>query len=200
MDSECVISQELGNRISKLESQNRRLRQTGAATLVVLTLLVIMGQASSRKTVEANEFILRDGNGNVRARLSMNESLSNPEMVLLDEKGRTLVKVEGGNGSLSGGVVSVFDSQGNLRGLISGQGFGGLGGHISLLDSTGRPKTTISPGDIWVAGGIRLEDDDGFAAWLGRTGLLYQGETQTASAASLILVDNPHSKVLWKAP
>jgi hypothetical protein len=115
----------------------------------------------------------------------MNESLSNPEMVLLDEKGRTQVKVEGGNGSLSGGVVSVFDSQGNLRGLISGQGFGGLGGHISLLDSTGRPKTTISPGDIWVAGGIRLEDDDGFAAWLGRTGLLYQGETQTSSAASL---------------
>jgi hypothetical protein len=92
MDSECVISQELGNRISKLESQNRRLRQIGAATLVVLTLLVIMGEASSRKTVEANEFVLRDGNGNVRARLSMNESLSAPEMVLLDEKGRNTSK------------------------------------------------------------------------------------------------------------
>jgi hypothetical protein len=197
MDSECVISQELGNRISKLESQNRRSRQIGAATLVVLTLLVIMGEASSRKTIEANEFVLRDGNGTVRARLSMNESLSTPEMVLLDEKGRTQIKVEGGNGALSGGIVSVFDSQGNLRGLMSGRGFGGS---ISLLDSTGRPKTTIFPGDMWVAGGIRLEDDDGFAAWLGRTGLLYQGQTQTASAASLILVDNPHGKVLWKAP
>jgi hypothetical protein len=91
MDSECVISQELGNRISKLESQNRRLRRIGAATPVVLTLLVIMGEASSRRTVEANEFVLRDGNGNVRARLSMNESFSTPEMVLLDEKGRTQV-------------------------------------------------------------------------------------------------------------
>jgi hypothetical protein len=76
MDSECVISQELGNRISKLESQNRRLRRIGAATPVVLTLLVIMGEASSRRTVEANEFVLRDGNGNVRARLSMSESPS----------------------------------------------------------------------------------------------------------------------------
>jgi hypothetical protein len=91
MDSECVISQELGNRISKLESQNRRLRRIGAATPVVLTLLVIMGEASSRRTVEANEFVLRDGNGNVRARLSMSESPSTPEMVLLDEKGRTQV-------------------------------------------------------------------------------------------------------------
>jgi hypothetical protein len=200
MNSDRSIFEELDKRVSKLECQNRRFKQAGTSTLIVVTLIVIMGQVSSRRAVEANEFILRDGNGKVRARLSMNESLSNPEMVLLDEKGRTQVKVEGGSGALSGGVVSVFDSQGNLCGLISGQGFGGLGGHISLLDSTGRPKTTISPGDMWVAGGIRLEDDDGFAAWLGRTGLLYQGQTQTASAASLILVDNPHGKVLWKAP
>jgi hypothetical protein len=196
MDSERVILQELGKRICKLERQNRRLRQTQTAALIVLTLAVIMGSASSRKTVEANEFILRDENAIVRARLSMNQSLSNPEMVLFDEKGRTEIKLEGGKGSLSGGVVSVFDSQGNLSALISGQRFGG---HISLLDATSRPRTTISPGDLWVAGGIRLEDDDGFA-WLGRTGLLYEGETQTASAASLILVDNPHRKVLWKAP
>ena len=204
MNSECAIFEELEKRVSQLESQNRRLRQIGATTLVVATLLVIMGQAPATKTVEANEFILRDGNGNVRARLSMNGSLSNPEMVMLDENGRTRIRVEAGAGPATpsmlprvGGVVSVFDSQGNLSGVFSGSQFGG---RISLLDSKGQSKTTISPGDMWVNGGIRLEDDDGFAAWIGRTGLLYEGESRTASAASLILVDNPHRKVLWKAP
>jgi len=195
MNLDRSILEELEKRVAALEGQNRRFRQTGAAALIAVTLLIIMGQAPSRKTVGANEFLLRDAAGNVRARLSMNESLSNSELVLLDEKGGTRIKMEGGNG-VSGGVVSVFDSRGNLRGLISG----GFGGHISLLDSTGSPKTTIAPGDIWVDGGIRLEDDNGFAAWVGKTGLLYEGEAQTASAASLILVDNPHRKVLWKAP
>jgi hypothetical protein len=166
MNSECAIFEELEKRISQLESRNRRLRQIGATTLVVATLLVIMGQAPSTKTVEANEFILRDGNGNVRASFSMNGSLSNPEMVMLDENGRTRIRVDAGGGPATpsilprvGGVVSVFDSQGNLSGLFSGSQFGG---RISLLDSKGRSKTTISPGDMWVNGGIRLEDDDGF--------------------------------------
>lgn len=196
MNSDRSIVEELEKRVARVEGQNRRLKRTGAAGLIVVALLVIMGQTSSKKTVEANEFILRDGAGNVRARLSMNESLSNSELVLFDEKGGTRIKVEGGNG-LSGGVVSVFDSRGELRGLISGPGFGG---HISLLDSAGHPMTTISAGDMWVAGGIRLEDDNGFAAWIGKTGLLYEGEAHPASAASVILVDNPHRKVQWKAP
>jgi hypothetical protein len=81
MNSECSIFEKLDTRVAKLESENRRFRQAGAATLIVVTLLVIMGQTSSRKIVEANEFMLRDGTGNVRARLSMNESLSTSELV-----------------------------------------------------------------------------------------------------------------------
>ena len=188
---------ELQDRLSRLEKQNRRCKQLGVAALLVVVSLIGMAQAPSSKTVEANEFILRDGSGNVRARLSMNESRSGPEMVLLDEKGRSRIKLEGFNESLYGGSVTVFNSQGQLRGLFTGRD---NGGGISLLNSEGHPGTTLFPGDVWVAGGIRLEDDDGFAAWLGRTNLLYEGEAHTASAASLILVDNPHRKVIWKAP
>jgi hypothetical protein len=188
---------ELQDRLSRLEEQNHRFKQLGVAALLIVVSLMLMAQAPSSKAVEANEFILRDGGGNVRARLSMNEARSGPEMVLLDEKGRPRIKLEGFSESLSGGSVTVFNSQGQLRGLFTGRD---NGGGISLLDTEGHPRTTLFPGDLWIAGGIRLEDDDGFAAWLGRTNLLYEGEARTASAASLILVDNPHRRVIWKAP
>jgi hypothetical protein len=188
---------ELRDRLLKLENQNRRFKQFGVAALIVIVSSVVMAQAPSTKTVEANEFILRDGSGHVRARLSMDETLSGPELVLQDERGRPRIKLEGSSTSLYGGMVRVFDSQGQLRGLFSARE---NGGGISLLDSGGHPKTTLFPGDVWVDGGIRLEDGDGFAAWLGRTSLLYEGEAQTSSAASLILVDNAHRKVIWKAP
>jgi hypothetical protein len=198
MSSDVRDFKELQDRLLKLENQNRRFKQFGVTALIVLVSVVVMGQVPSGKTVEANEFILRDGSGTVRARLSMDETRSGPEMVLLDEKGRPRIKLEGGGqGAFYGGIVRVFDSQGQLRGLFSGRD---MGGGISLLDSEGHPKTTLFPGDVWVNGGVRLEDDDGFAAWLGRTNLLYEGQARTASAASLILVDNPHRKVLWKAP
>ncbi|MBI4464281.1 MAG: hypothetical protein HY647_06210 [Acidobacteria bacterium] len=67
-------------RLEKLERQNRRLKQIGAVALVVIAALVLMGQAfptrtvaaqsSPQRTVEANEFILRDGDGKVRAMLT----------------------------------------------------------------------------------------------------------------------------------
>jgi hypothetical protein len=198
MNPDASAFEDLQNRMLRLENQNRRLKQAGVVAVIPIVLLLVMGQAPASKTVEANEFILRDNSGNVRARLSMDEARSSPEMVLLDEKGRTRIKLERGIGSMSGGIISVFDSQGQQRGLFSARDI--VGGGISLLDSQGRPKTTVAPGDVWVDGGVRIEDGDGFAAWLGRTGLLYEGERQTASAASLILVDNPHRKVIWKAP
>jgi hypothetical protein len=61
--------EELQDRLLKLEKQNRRLKQLGVAALIGVAALVVMGQAPSKKTIEANEFILRDDGGNVRARL-----------------------------------------------------------------------------------------------------------------------------------
>jgi hypothetical protein len=188
---------DLQNRLLKVENQNRRLKLLGVMALIAVTSLIVMAHTPSRKTVEANEFVLRDDQGNIRARLSMDAAQSNPEMTLLDEKGRARLELKGGVGSMYGGMVSVFDPRGQNRGIFSAWE---AGGRISLLDSKGNPRTTLFPGDIWVAGGVRLEDDDGFAAWLGRTGLLSEGQTNPSSAASLILVDNNKKQVIWKAP
>ena len=63
--------EDVQDRLLKLEKQNRRLKQVGILALIIPPLLLIMGQSPSKKTVEANEFILRDDGGNARGRLEM---------------------------------------------------------------------------------------------------------------------------------
>ena len=43
----------------------------GILAIVFASVLFISGQAKTNKVVEANEFVLKDGNGKARARLSM---------------------------------------------------------------------------------------------------------------------------------
>ena len=56
-------------RLEKLEKQNRWLRRVGAMFLILAASVLLMGQAAPKRTVEANEFILKDANGKKRARL-----------------------------------------------------------------------------------------------------------------------------------
>lgn len=49
--------EELHDRLLKLEKQNRRFKQLGVAAMIGVAALVVMGQAPSKKTNEANEFI-----------------------------------------------------------------------------------------------------------------------------------------------
>lgn len=201
-------------RIERLEKQLRLFKQIAAGVSLLLVCVIVMGQTPSQRIVEANQFILRDNNGKVRARLSMNDQGS-PEMTLLDEEGKPRLKLESSVTPFGGGSVRVFDRQGKLRVFITSPLLGesdrsdlpriaglpeGSGGSISLLNSQDRPGTTLAAGDIWVNGGIRLEDDQGYAAWLGRTGLLSGSETRTRNAASIALVDNIKRKVVWHAP
>ncbi len=122
----------------------------GAVALIVAASLLLMGQASGTKTVEANEFILKDSSGNVRAKLWMNMALARPELVLFDAKEKAMVNLNGGSGSVLGGEVSVFDSRGRERGLFSADDFGG---HLSLLDLKGAPRTILAAGELSVSDG-----------------------------------------------
>lgn len=60
---------DLHERLAALEKQNRRFKQFVTVGLVGITLLLTIGQAPAKKTIEANEFVLRDDGGNIRARL-----------------------------------------------------------------------------------------------------------------------------------
>src|SRR2546422_1423096 len=60
----------LMRRLERLERSNRRLKIFAAAVLVGLAAIGVMGQARPpAQIVEAQEFIVRDTNGTVRARL-----------------------------------------------------------------------------------------------------------------------------------
>jgi hypothetical protein len=76
----------LVDRLVILEKQNRRFKQLGAALLVLLASLAVMGQAPSKKVVEANEFVLRDDAGKVRAKLLIDQPFEKSALLLYDEK------------------------------------------------------------------------------------------------------------------
>jgi hypothetical protein len=76
MNSQPHGFEDLRDRVLRLEKQNRRLKQLGVAALIIPAILLVMGQAPSRKTVEANEFVLRDDNGNIRAKLFMTKKIT----------------------------------------------------------------------------------------------------------------------------
>jgi hypothetical protein len=129
MNSQPHSFEDLQDRVLKLEKQNRRLKQLGFAVLVLPALLLLMGQAPSKKTVEANEFILRDNTGNVRARLAMSVVRGDgPEFLLFDAGGKPKVMLK--EGLLPG--LSLFDTQGYTRGAFGESDRFGIGPVLSL--------------------------------------------------------------------
>jgi len=195
--------EKLERRLLSVEKQNRRLRQLGAAALMAAALLLVLGQAPSRKTIVANEFILRDDNGKPRATLRMNADNHVPELLLFNEQGRLAVKLQPSS-------LALFDAQGRDRGIFS---VNSTGGSLLLIDSERTLKQVfLQPGSVatsdgqgfWAtleAGHLKVSDREGFAATLGTEDLVtpHTGETHKTSAASLVLFDKDKN-VLWRAP
>jgi len=95
MTAETSNWQALTERVEKLERQNRRLKQAGAVALIISAAVLLMGQASPNRTVEANEFILKDEGGTVRGRLHM--GADGPLLALLDANGQVRAQLRGWN-------------------------------------------------------------------------------------------------------
>ncbi len=211
------------NRLLELERQNRRLKRFGLAVLTASVSLIVMGQAPSKKIIEANEFILRDDGGNVRARLSMTVPAGTApgfpavaELIIFDEKGKKRVAVSGGTSMETFRLVqhdprsaipgfSVFDEQERARGYFMETDGSSIGPALQLLDAQGNSPITLELGEVKAdsiaASRVLVQDADGFAATLGVTDLLTSrtGEKHKTSAASLILFDKDKN-VLWRAP
>jgi hypothetical protein len=212
MNSQPQGFEELRDRVLKLEKQNRRFKQLGVATLIVPALLLVMGQAPSKKSVEANEFILRDDSGNVRATLSMNAALARPELVLRDEQGKARVDLVGSSlkSAPVGGGIRILNSEGLPIGQLAAGNDGTA--RLMLIDTIQKTLTTLDAGN-WLTvdaanstvrlepGHLELLDASGFKATLGTEKLITQdtGETHQTSAASLVMFDK-NKNVIWKAP
>jgi hypothetical protein len=188
--------EDLQDRLIKLEKQNRRFKQLGVAAVIVPALLLVMGQAPSKKTVEANEFALKDNGGHVLTRLSIKAlpgvaggTIQAPVMDFLDEDGNHTLSILGGIGGL-GGSLFIY-SQGKPT-LVMDSAELRLGG---ITSTSGKETTLIE------SGSLSLQDDEGFRTAVGTTDLITPraGETHKSSAASLTLFDKDKN-VIWKAP
>jgi hypothetical protein len=190
---------DIARRVEKLEKQNRCLKQLWLAALIAAASVLVMGQARTKRTVEANEFVLKDGNGKARAKLLMADDDFSPvpELILVDEKRVTRVKLhDGGPADFSG--IMIFDKAGRERGAFDADESGAA---LPFMNVKGTDEALIRGEGITLSGPVTVVDRQGYQATLGTTALVTSrtGETHETSAASLVLFDKGKN-VIWKAP
>jgi hypothetical protein len=185
--------EDLQERLVKLEQQNRQFKQFGVAALVLPALLLLLGQAPLKKTVEANEFILRDDGGTIRAKL------------FVTAKNTTNLSIPGYGESVPvtsnpKPMLALYDEKGQPSGMLDDDSVTFVKSHVSLgsgILSIGDQTSGVVVGRYSVG----LFDEQGFEAALGRRALVTpgNGETQLTSAASIVMFDK-NKNVIWKAP
>jgi hypothetical protein len=201
MDSQPASLQVLEERIAKLEGQNRRFKRLGIAGLVGVALLLAMGQAPARKSVEASEFVVKDAAGHARIRIGVDPTNDTAELWLQTAKGDQ-------GASLSDNGL-LLKQNGSVRTVVQN-------GNIALGNSHGVPNVRLSADDdaerdLFIEGrsgflqylpghALEIADSDGYETSIGSTPIrgAASGPRQT-NAASVTLLD-PDQKVIWKAP
>ncbi len=87
--------QALAERVAKLEAQNRSFRKAFMAALVAASAVAVMGQARTSRVLEANEFVLKDTSGTVRAHLYADTTIG-PTLTFYSEKNHISASLHGG--------------------------------------------------------------------------------------------------------
>ena len=178
-------------RIEKLEVQNRRLRRCSVAILALLSAVILTGQgAPSPRVVEAQRFILKDSDGNVRG--WMGTIGNGSELSLGNVNAQPMMRL----------IVSTDSSDLHFFGSRkSGMNLGLDSGNpdISIIGAEGNGGAGITFGEYGPS--LTLQDAKGFSTIVGATQLekpVNSGAFFT-SAASIVLLDKD-KKVIWRTP
>lgn len=192
----------LCERVERLEKQNRWMKRMGVVAILSAVVLLVSGQAKldTKKTVDANEFVLKDANGVVRAKLGMGAELlmkNGPGLVLYDERGQER--------------ASIATSEEKTQINVSGGGFttsssmwagapGKDGSGVAITGPSGVVRMNLN-GPVIGGPQIGLQDMEGYETHIGKTDLVFakSGKTQQTSAASVVMFDKD-KKVLWSTP
>lgn len=213
---------EIRERLVRLERSNRRMKFLNTLAVICLAAVVSMGaQQATKRTVEANEFVLRAPDGHVRAMLTA-DSMGDASLVFLDESEKI-------KGIFAADRLVFSDWSGNARIALRPSPDGGtviLGRHdgwgLELSSTSKEAGMYIAKGWKQSAGqwtpprdedllavsiqksgnglqdgpAIELSDGGGFRTRIGRSAVLGK---PTTSAASLRL-EGPDGKLIWSAP
>jgi hypothetical protein len=180
-------------RLERLEKQNRRLKRSGLAALILVSAVLLMGQATHRsRVVAAERFNLLDSTGKTRAELLMLGD--GPALKLYDaqRKVRAALSIY-----QSTPFLGLYDPSGMAR--IGLTNTAEEGPSLWLADATGRPRAQLD-----AIGGhprLYLQDKKGLAASVGDDTLQnpQTGRTENTSAASVLLFGSGR-KIIWRAP
>jgi hypothetical protein len=189
-------------RLDRLEKENRRLKRLGLAALAVMGAALVMGQSPTNRTLEANEFILKDASGSVRATLKMNKG--EPWLTLSGSNGKSeatlmpdAVEFADSNGIdrvMLGSHSAAFYQREGGKNVVTDEGPGLV---LSGPDGTGRAdlrgmtdgaalylygpnrdrdnkllRVTLSSGAGGNGPSLSISDDQGFQAVVGSVSLL----------------------------
>lgn len=184
----------LTQRLECLERTNRRFKLIGSSVLVAIATLILMGQAKPTKVtkvLEAEEFILRDPSGKIRARLGMGDL------------GRTDVELIK-RGDFEPVALNLFDKNGVARTRLSASDFSAL--YMAGRDGVDRAWLEVGDSPVLV-----FRDElrnqrlvfGGFTLWstvkAGGQYIDLKGSGERRPTSSLVLMSED-GKVLWKAP
>lgn len=140
MTTEPTALLDVTKRIERLEKQNRMLKQTFLVLATLAACAILMGQAPPSRTIEANEFLLKDASGKVRARLTLAIG-GGPSLSLLDEAERVRAVLAINNGIPK---IGLLDGNGESRvNLFADAGVSGL----TVKDQTGRSRAQLAIDD-----------------------------------------------------
>jgi hypothetical protein len=199
MYSESLSLEDLQGRLLKLEKQNRRFKQLGVAALIVPALLVVMGQAPSKKTVEANEFVLKDANGRIRAKIGMGldfQHKDGPAIVLFDAENDSRISI---STSEDDAQVLVNSHQAGASSSMWAGAPGNRGSGLGVTGPAGVVRVNLN-GPVGDGPQVSVEDKEGYSTQIGRSDLVTKtGREEKTPAASLVLF-NKDKKVMWSAP
>lgn len=149
-------------RLTRVEQENRKLKRAGLAILLVIAAFILTAQVLPTKVVEANEFVLKDASGKVRARLWFGvQPTSSPSMTMFDfydAEGKELAYLGTDSSSHDANLkLGGEEGQGSVWLGATGQGAG-----ISLKTS-GNPRDGIGLSAYPGASSVFL---DGKMSWL----------------------------------
>lgn len=186
MTSHTLDLTEVRARPEKLERQYRRLRFTGSMVLLLAGAGLLMGQAlPNRRTLDAEEFILRDSAGTPRAVLSL-KAEGAPTLAFFDPSGKTRAWLGVRRG---GSPYLVFaDHAGKPRAGLSVKDDGSP--DLTFIDFIGNPRALLQvPSDGQAS--LALYDH------LGRT---RAGLGVSRNGSPELRLFDKDGKVVWKAP
>ena len=187
----------LARRVDRLERENQRLKGAGAAVVLGIVAVFLMGQAApNTPTIEAQRFVLKDKGGKIRAVLGEG-SAAEPLGLVLYDKNQKLRAALGLRVDDSSPILQLVDervpgwAELHPAGLtITGKGSASIGlsddssPTLRLLDARVPGGAELGPGGLTVMG-------KGPAVTLGASALRFADkDTWTRAELSLSDVDN----------